>query len=246
MSSEHAEAFMLASDAVYDECQAGIATLDKIIVSCSSLYTNQARNALVPALYAYWERFFRVIFAEFLHCASVGSRPLHELNHNLGRLRLRRELETRAHTRDDLLRGLQTISGAQPPPLAEARKLLASARDTLHEIEQLCDAPLSFVDPETWIVTESNVRFEVIERNCKRLGLDVRRLKSLLEESQIFLHPSLKDLVDTRNGIAHGDSITPLQPERWEALRSFTLSLMNATQLFLLEAISDDGYLLAS
>jgi hypothetical protein len=244
--SKHAEAFMLASDAIYDECQAGIATLDKIIVSCSSLYTAQARSALVPALYAYWERFFRVVFAEFLHCITVDSRPLHELNHNLGRLRLRRELQARARTRDELLRGLQAPPGAQPLPLNEARKLLVSARDALHEIEQLCDAPLSFVDPETWIDTESNVRFEVIERNCKRLGLDVHRLKALLEESQIFLHPGLKDLVDTRNGIAHGDSITPLQSDRWEALRSFTLSLMNATQLFLLEAISDDSYLLAS
>jgi hypothetical protein len=246
MSAQPSDEFLLASNAIYDECQSGIATLDKIIVSSSSLYTAHARSALVPALYAYWERFFRVIFAEFLHCVSASSRPLHEINHHLGRLRLRRELQTRAPTRDDLLEGLQAPSGSAPPPLSEARKLISSARETLHEIEQLCDAPLSFVDPETWIITESNVRFEVIEKNCRRLGLDVSRLKNLLEESQIVLHPSLKDLVDTRNGIAHGNSIAPLTSERWETLRSFTLSLMNATQLFLLEALSDEGYLLAS
>jgi len=238
MSEKHAEEFLLASNAIYDECQAGIATLDKIIVSCSSRHTGAARNALVPALYAYWERFFRVVFAEFLGSVGTSARPLRELNHNLGRLRLRHELR-RAHSREALIKGLER------PALDEARKIILAARDALHEIEQLCDAPLRFIDPETWIVTGSNVRFEVVEANCKRLGLDVGRLKQLLEESQVMLYPALKDLVDTRNGIAHGDSIAPLTAERWESLKSFTLTLMNATQLFLVEAIGDDGYLLA-
>jgi hypothetical protein len=235
-----ADAFLVAADRNYGECAGGISTLDRVIVATPASLTDTARAALVPALYAYWERFFRLTFGEFLRCASLATEPLAKRNRKLARLRVRRELKERAHERSTLMTVVDSAD------VAGARHSLTQARDALDNVDQLFDVPLQFDDPEQWLAIDANVRYEIIEENCKRFGLDATRLKDLVDGARWKLYPSLKKLVDTRNEIAHGHSIQPMTGAEWECLRSFTLELMVATYVFLYEALSDDAYMLAT
>lgn len=234
-----ADDFMAASDAIYTECSRGIADLDRLIVATPSHLSGIARTALVPSLYAYWERFFRQVLGDFLRCVSLPALPLRERNRRLGKLRIKREVRERAHTPERLLDIIERRD------LPDARTTIIEARDALQAVEALCDTPLQFINPETWLALDANIRFEVIKKNFDRLGLDADKLKGELLGSGFALFPTLKDMVDTRNDIAHGTTIHATPPERWESLRTFTLALMNSFQLHLYESLRSDAYMLS-
>jgi hypothetical protein len=102
---------------------------------------------------------------------------------------------------------------------------------------------VEFSNADEWIVTESNVRYEVLAKNCERLGIDVEPLREMLAGSNVVLYPRLKDLVDMRNKIAHGEAIEPVSSEKWEELQSFVGLLMNAVQLVLYDALCEECHL---
>lgn len=232
-----AREFLIASDGIYTECAQGVATLDRIIVGTPASLADIARTALLPALYAYWERFFRLVFGEFLRCSSLAKEPLEQRNEQLSKLRLRKEVKSRVDERSHLLDVVD---------VAELRRRLASAREALVGIEGMYGLPLQFVDPEKWLQLDANIRYEVLSANCKQLGLDAGELKAMLLNEGVHLFPLLKELVDTRNDIAHGHKVNPIGSAKWEELRTFTLSLMNAVQMYLYAAIGDVSYMLRS
>ena len=230
--------FLEATDRVYDECAGGIADLDRIIVGTPSMLAGKTRTALVPTLYAYWERFFRVVMGEFLQAVSSAKLPLGDLNSALAKLRVKRAI------RESIGR-----NGYQALMAAIENHGLVKVSVEVNEIAQgasMLIAELAsnarFADPETWIETESNVRYEVIERNYAAFGLKIDALRATLEEGGFKLYPDLKDLVDTRNKIAHSETISPTTQQQWERLRTFTVNLMNALQLSLHGELEDEAH----
>ena len=89
---QNSKIFLNNTDAAYDECAAGIANLDKIIVSVSSGYSSMTRGYLLPIIYAYWERFFRIVFSEYLRCVELSSIDLNSIHPQLAQLRLKKEI----------------------------------------------------------------------------------------------------------------------------------------------------------
>jgi hypothetical protein len=86
--------------------------------------------------------------------------------------------------------------------------------------------------------TESNVRFEVLQKNCENIGLSVTLIKNAIHHSK-GLFQALKDLVDKRNSIAHGQKFEPVSQPEWDTARSFVLDLMNVLQDELHEHLKD-------
>jgi RiboL-PSP-HEPN len=231
-----ADDFLASTNPIFDECLRGVTTLSNIVVSVKDSLVGEARAALVPALYAYWERFFRLTFGEFLRCVSVAGISAAALSDPLVRFRIRREfLRLDTSHRTILLESLDRRGPSQ------AQALLHAIATDLQSIESLFNQPVAFPDPDSWIETDSNVRYEVLEKICSRLGVDPEDLKSLL--GKYVLYPALKELVDMRNDIAHGTVIAPLDAAKWNALQEFVSVLMNAVQLFLYEALANDRHL---
>lgn len=114
---EIADEFLADTDALYRECQQGISTLDKLIVGTPSIRADYCRMALVPALYAYWERFFRTVFGDFLRCVGLAGASLSLLCEPLATARLSREIKNgawlRAHhtLHQKLAQGLFEVPG---------------------------------------------------------------------------------------------------------------------------------------
>ncbi len=237
MTRAAADAFLESTERFYDECAAGISHLDRIIVACPASLVDTARTALVPTLYAYWERYFRLTFTEFLRCVALASPLVDDVNAALSRAIIRFELN-----RQKWFEHVKCYNNLENMKAAEIAAMLVSTGTIATQALSLCSGPLSLVEPEKLISTDSNVRFEVIEKNCKLFGLDVNRLRQLALAAELDLYPTLKALVDTRNDIAHGTAIHPMSTSKWEELREFTIGLMECLQTFLAEALSEERY----
>ena len=228
-----ANEFLGTTNAAYDECAFGIGTLDKIIVAVPSALAPATRTNLLPILYAYWERFFRLAFSEFVRCVSLAQIPLSKVNSNLAKFRLKQEFRT-------------FLASAKVSHLSELAVSLDidETRRRIGGLHLCIDAPLTFDRPTDCIVTASNVKYSVLEENCRNLGVDLGAVRALLQDSNVILFVALNDLVDSRNRIAHGDTLPPMDNESWERSRSFTLQLMNAVQLVLYEIVGSQEKLL--
>lgn len=229
--------FLAASNSIYDECQTGITKLSKILVSVHSSIADDARTALVPALYAYWERYFRLVFAEYLRAVESDGLQFAQATEDLRRCRIRREVLSLDQSHRLLLLGLIDKQGS-----TVARGTLQAIVGQLQQIDALYGSSLAFPDAVDWIVTESNVRYEVVEKHCRMFGIDPAKLKQCVHEGGFDLYPFLKDLVDNRNDIAHGGSVKPTAANDWNRFREFVLSLMNAVQLVLYESLQSDAH----
>ena len=223
--------FLASTDTAYDDSIAGISTLDRIIVGTPAILTPQTRGYLVPILYAYWERFFRIAFGEYLRCISLAQVPVQDLNLKLAVLRISSELKSITETHKfkefhELCRN-RTIS--------EMKSLLARILFTAEQ-------PAEFLEPSKLVKTYSNVEFETLEENCQKLGIDPSRLKSHFHTKSLFM--SLKDLVDMRNSIAHGSEFKSLSATEWEAAKDFVVKVILVVQLELSELFSDTSRLL--
>ena len=226
-AQEHAATeFLRSTDLTYQECTHGIAQLDRLIVNVSSTMADQARSYLLPCLYAYWERYYRILFGEFLRCVSLADVRMDNGNVKLVQYRVSRELRSRL--------ALQRVKALEE--LAHVGDVL-STRTFLSDLVTWLDTPLSFSDPEKWIITTPNVQFKVLENMCNAVGLDIRDLKQALDERKPSLHEGLQELVLERNRIAHGESFEKVDQHTWERLKNFLLDLMNALQWFLYEAL---------
>ena len=233
-----ADTFLSATNFIYDECQQGISTLSRIVVATPSALSGDARTALIPALYAYWERFFKLTFSEYLRSVTLEAIAVDKASTTLVRLRVRRaaiEFENRA-------RGT-LLSAVDKDVLGAAKTALADLLREVSAMDALYTTPLTFANPDEWIETESNVRFRVLEKNCKLLGLDTAALTALLSKAGMQLYTKLEDLVETRNKIAHGEVLHPTDSARWNDLHSFVSTLMNAVQFFLHEHLEQDEHM---
>lgn len=222
-----AQEFLLNTNKSYDECSQGISELDRIIVSVAASRSDATRAYFIPILYAYWERFFRTTFSEYIRVLSNVAILFIDSHIPLTTIRVRREFG--AFAKESKIGKLHELSD---------RYTLGELSQLLEEFAVWIDGPISFRDPERWVDTESNVRFEVLEKNCRNIGLAVDRLKASIRHSK-SLFQALKDLVDKRNSIAHGQTFEPVNQEEWESTRSFVLDLMNVLQDQLYEHLKD-------
>ncbi|AKU98482.1 hypothetical protein AKJ09_05146 [Labilithrix luteola] len=192
----------------------------------------------MPALYAYWERFFRITFAEFLRCISEANIPFANICSALARFKVRKHalLLDSSHR----ARILHTIDNRS---LTDTKAFLQEILNEMNDIDRAFGQPVVFFDPSAWIETDSNVRYEVVEKVCRNVGVDPEALKQILSASKIALYPRLKELVDMRNDIAHGTTIAPLGQSKWDELQSFVSTLMNAVQLLLYETLANGQHL---
>lgn len=222
---QNSKIFLNNTDAAYDECASGIANLDKIIVSVSSGSSSMTRGYLLPIIYAYWERFFRIVFSEYLRCVELSSIDLNSIHPQLAQLRLKREI-------NDTLRkhGIKQLHETSSLSIETAKTFF----DNLAVVFQ---SPVTFNDPSNLVEIESNVNFTVLQKNCKNMGIDIETVKTQLEGSAITLFTVLKDLVDVRNQISHGDTFRTISNNEWESLKNSILSVMTALQLELYETL---------
>lgn len=215
------EQFLLATDRLYDECSRGVDELSRIVVSVSSNHAPATRTYLLPIVYAYWERFFRGVFAEYVRAVSSARVSLNDIDDALARSWLKRSFGDALETGS--AQSITDLMGKKP--LSESQAMLAS-------LARAFSSPVEFGDPATWIRTYSNVGYDTLEDNCKTLGLEVLSIKRALEQgSGLHLFPQLKALVDSRNDIAHGSTFQPIDSATWNEKVKFCSSLMNAVQM---------------
>jgi hypothetical protein len=218
--------FLRATDQTYQECAGGIAQLDRLIVNVSSSMADHARVYLLPCLYAYWERYYRILFGEFLQCVSLLG--IHPANGNADLVRNHMFRGLRSRLKMQGVKALEDLAHHCDVP--NARAFLSGLVDWI-------DTPMSFSDPDEWVITTPNVKFEVREEMCRDLGLNISELKQKLAEQKVSIYQGLQELVLERNRIAHGESFERVSQETWERLKNFLLDLMNALQFFLYEAL---------
>jgi RiboL-PSP-HEPN len=223
---KNSEIFRSNTDAAYDECASGIANLDKIIVSVSSGFSSMTRGYLLPIIYAYWERFFRIVFSEYLRCVELSNLNLISIHPQLAQLRLKKEISDtlRKHGIKQLQETASSLS-------------IETAKTFFDNLNVIFQRPVTFADPSNLVETESNVNFTVLQKNCKNMGIDIETVKTQLEESAITLSTVLKELVDVRNQISHGDTFKAIRSDEWESLKNSILSVMTAVQLELYETL---------
>jgi hypothetical protein len=224
-----AQEFLRNTNKAYDECSRGIAELDRIIVSVAANRADATRAYLIPILYAYWERFFRTSFAEYVRVLSNVAILFIDSHIPLTLVRLRREFSIFA--KESNVGRIHELSD---------RYTCAELALLLEEFADWINGPVTFRDPESWVDTEGNVQFGVLEKNCRNIGLEVDRLKAAIQHNK-SLFQGLKDLVDKRNSIAHGEVFEPVSQKEWEAVRSFVLDLLNVLQDELYQHLQDPG-----
>lgn len=223
-----ADDFLRSTDTVYTECERGVSTLDRVIVSVAESLAPMTRAALLPTLYAYWERFFRVVFSEYVRCVGATSIPAERFCEALLKFRLKGEVSA-------LLKTLKVTHANE----LVARSTPDQTRDLFKRLHEFFGLPLAFSNPTDWINTESNVAYHVLEKNCANLGLSVEDIKGHLAPINVHIYGKLNQFVDNRNAIAHGENIGPLSQDAWEEQRTFVLQLMNAVQLALYESMRE-------
>jgi hypothetical protein len=226
-SQDCAEVFLKNIEPIYDDCDDGISKLDRIIVSVSNILQGRTRFYLIPMLYAYWERFFKLSLLEYLRSLHLANKKLTELNQSLAEFLVVHEIgASLERLKIDRLNELP-----RKVPLPEMVRYFSDFASWILQ-------PVEVVSGEDMIVTESNVDFRVLEKNCKNLGIDIRKIKNSMAADGHVLFPTLKQLVVERNDIAHGAEPRDISAEDWATLRSFTLNLMNALQMALYETLA--------
>jgi hypothetical protein len=216
--TDAAAEFLKNTDVAYDECASGISELDRIIVASPSALADRTRGYLVMCLYAFWERFFRVAFGEYVRCIGLVGLNLGDVQESVARTWLRRELTAFG----------KRHKGTKLHDLADhhAPKAL---RQLLGRFVADLESPLCFDARSEWVETESNVRFSVIEKHCKRYGVDLDAIKADFS-AMGSLHTRIEGFVDDRNDVAHGGRIPSAPQADWESTRSFVLKLLQSLQ----------------
>ncbi|MDQ6621987.1 MAG: MAE_28990/MAE_18760 family HEPN-like nuclease, partial [Verrucomicrobiota bacterium] len=156
-----AEELLQNTNEVYDECSDGIAELDRIIVSVAALRVEATRSYLIPILYAYWERFFRTAFTEYIRVLSDAAIGFGDCHVPIAVVRVRQELAAFARQ-------------AGAPQLHELSDCYSfeELSTLFEEFSSWLARPVQFRDPENWVSTDGNVQFRVLEKNCRIIGLD--------------------------------------------------------------------------
>ena len=224
-----ADAFLVNTDKAYTECDHGISEIERIIISQPSAHSDRTRTYMVPLLYAYWERFFRICFAEYIRGLETVRIPMKECRILLSQHRVRKELLGLA----------QTLGVGQMWDCSE-KATADELRNIYRDFSNWLNGPLVFADPSAWVQTDSNVRLKVLEKNCKLFGIETKNIEAKMK-GKLSLFQGLEELVDARNTIAHGAAFAPISSTQWLDLRTFVGELQNALQLELYECLRDEN-----
>ena len=220
-----AEEFLTSSDAAYQEVVSGVSILDRLIVSTPSSLADRARGYFVPLLYAYWERFFRISFGEYLRCISTSNIAMGHTHERVGRYRYSRLVSDffKSNNSSDLHGIIERLSPVD-------------FRNKIQELRTELEKSLAFPDSESWVETDSNVKFAVLKKNCDRFQVDIEGIKASFQNGR-SLFDLLNDLVNDRNEIAHGGEFLTFSQRQWEEKRTFVINLLQALQFELYRSI---------
>ena len=119
-----------------------------------------------------------------------------------------------------------------------------NANNFIIELAKLFNDPIIFDSAIKWIETGSNVNYFIIKENLTNIGIDITDLEKHFSNKKIVLHNEMKNFVDTRNEIAHGEKFYDISSDEWNNSKELILSLMNALQLELYEMLNDDSKIL--
>lgn len=223
-----ADEFLAATNPIYSECSSGIALVQRIAVNVSSGLAGDARAYLLPSVYGYWERFFRMTLIEFV--SSLGRCRLTALSVSpqIASVGLREQIALAL--KQQKIKQLTEIPSSVDSPQAHA---------FFAALESWFGSPFRMIDPDAHVDTSVNVRYEILASNLATWGVDIERVKELVLDGKCVLYPDLKRLVDRRNDIAHGNVFTPCEQDEWTRLTDLVLVLMNALQLALYEFLRE-------
>ncbi len=220
--------FISSTEEIWETCVSGLKNLDRIVVDVNSALADMTRGYLVPMLYAYWERFFRLSFSEYIRCLEKAKIDLDDIKPDLISMTFRKELLRKA--KNHKIKRLETLADAFA--LQELRLQVGRFCGALHH-------HLSFSQGIDWVETESNVGFKVLEKTCKRWLVDLEEIKDELAGKGITLRSKLIELINTRNSIAHGEEFRSINSDDWSDLRMFVQDLMSALQFTLYRQLED-------
>ena len=211
-------------DNLYEKCERGITCLDRIIVSAPDSDTSRTRMYLVPALYSYWERFFKTALMEYLRAVSRTGLIIDNIDPSLARTYY--------------CVGLQHIQGKAKKVKDPISK--QSIVTICNQLQVWANNPVDFnlSDDTTWVKTDSNVNYRAVTQNCNRLGLNHKKLAHAFGQDKTNLKKELNAFVDERNAIAHGSDSNELAPETWERYKVIVLKLMGEIQDLLCSHLS--------
>ena len=112
----------------------------------------------------------------------------------------------------------------------------------LRQLLTTIESPIEFSPLHRWVKTYSNVEYSTLVENCTRFGVDVNALKANFDMKSLYA--SLKDLVDTRNDIAHGSEFKTFTADEWSEMKNFVLKIMQVVQFELYESLKDQTKML--
>lgn len=238
-----ADGFVLATDPHYQECATGIGYLDRVIVASPHFLTDRTRSFLLPALYGYWERFVRLVFADYLRAVEMHAIEVHHLLPPVGR-----ELVSRYW--DGQLANIRGVGGANHRIKSVSQLQhevdVPGASQVVTAVGGFMTAPATFPDPIDWVDTSRNIRHEILAENCSRLGVSMAAVESHFNRGAVggrSLYVCLKDLVDGRNDVAHGLATGLVNARAWTDHREGVLAAMFAVQTALYETLLDPAKL---
>ncbi len=214
--------FLTNTTILYEDCVDGLKSLDRIVVDVTSNLTSMTRSYLVPIVYAYWERFFKSVFSEFFRCIEKAKIDLTDIDPDIISLRLRKELKKIANE--------QKISELH---ILADKFEISDLRCKINTFSSSLTQPLSFPQDIDWVETESNVSFNVLKKMCDRWKINISSIKRDLKEKNMDIFPLLKELLDIRNAVTHGENFRDVGPEDWDRLKTFVKELMSVLQLAL-------------
>ncbi len=214
-ASEH---FIKTSDEIWTDCINGLKNLDRIIVDSNSSIVSMTRGYLIPIVYAYWERFFKTIFCEYIRCLEMAKIELDYIDPEVIAFRFRKEM----------LNSASAHKIKKPEDMANLD--LQDLRKHVKAFSTQLFNTLDFPQHIDWVDTESNVTFQVLEKTCKLWKINMDQIKEDVQKDGAPLYAQLKQLLDARNSIAHGEEFRKIDSKEWDNLKSFVKDLMSALQ----------------
>jgi len=192
-----------------------IGSVEKALVSCPPESESTLRLMGIPILYSVWERLFSI-------GNGVCIRLLIEADRNSSRF----SVDQRAFwlLKEPFYESFTKKIRVDHPTVDISIKLL-------NEIERFHGSPLRSHESEKILVTKSNVNHDVVVLNAKLINITTTMAYKRIDFSR------LDELVGRRNGIGHGNNISPPGKKEFEELLGYTKMLVSDYSKALLEWI---------
>lgn len=188
---------------------------------------NQYRRALVLLLYSHFEGYCK--FALTLYVSAINS---------IGLVCSQVNSAVAAASLHDIFVKLRDNNGKAPEfrnELPDDSKLhrFALDREFIERSAEIMARPIKI--PSAAVNTESNLKPVVLRKNLYRLGLPHDQFKDL--------ESSIDQLLESRNGIAHGSLKGGVKEETYEKFSRSALKIMNEITTGITKAFDEKWYL---